>query len=202
MSNSNERCRNWAFIIYPDSMPANYIDILRSLMVQACISPLHAPADDLKPHYHVVLLFGSVKSYEQILSITELFSGTVPIPVHDIRQYVRYLIHADNPEKEQFSGMEQIQTFGGLDVGKYFSMSQINKRDIFREIMGFIKDNPFIMYCDLIDYCLTDRLDWLELLQSNLAVNKVITEYLWSWQKKNARRAYDEKTRRGFESDE
>ena len=119
MSNSNDRCRNWAFILYPDSSPSNYIDILRSLMVQACISPLHAPTDDLKPHYHVVLLFGSVKSYEQVLSITKLFNGSFPIPVHDIRQYVRYLIHADNPEKEQFSGMEQIQTFGGLDVGKY-----------------------------------------------------------------------------------
>ena len=202
MINSNDRCRNWAFILYPDSAPSNYIDILRSLMVQACISPLHAPADDLKSHYHAVLLFGSVKSYEQVLSITKLFNGTFPIPVHDIRQYVRYLIHADNPEKEQFSGMEQIQTFGGLDVGKYFSMSQINKRDIFREIMGFIKDNPFIMYCDLIDYCLTERLDWLELLQSNLAVNKVITEYLWSWQKKNGRRPYDEMTRRGIESNE
>ena len=81
-------------------------------------------------------------------------------------------------------------------------MSQINKRDIFREIMGFIRDNPFIMYCDLIDYCLIERLDWLELLQSNLAVNKVITEYLWSWQKKNGRRPYDEMTRRGIESNE
>lgn len=65
MSNSNERCRNWAFIIYPDSMPANSIDILRSLMVQACVSPLHSPADGLKEHYHVVLLFSTVKSYEQ-----------------------------------------------------------------------------------------------------------------------------------------
>lgn len=202
MSNSNERYRNWSFIIYPDSMPANYIDILRSLMIQACISPLHSPADDLKEHYHVVLLFGSVKSYEQVLSITKLFNGSFPIPVHDIRRYVRYLIHIDNPEKEQFSGMEQIQAFGGLDVGKYFSMSQINKRDISREIMGFIKDNPSIMYCDLIDYCLNERLDWLELLQSNLAVNKVITEYLWSWQKKISRRLIVEKTHGGFETDE
>ena len=202
MSNSNDRCRNWAFILYPDSAPSNYIDILRSLMVQACISPLHAPADDLKSHYHVVLLFGSVKSYEQVLSVTKLFNGSFPIPVHDIRQYVRYLIHADNPEKEQFSGMEQIQTFGGLDVFNYFSMSQIYNRDIFRDIMGSIKDNPSIMYCDLIDYCLTERLDWLELLQSNLAVNKVITEYLRSWQRKISRRLIDEKTHRGFESDE
>ena len=95
----------------------------------------------------------------------------------------RYLIHADNPDKEQFQPSD-IVSFGGFVTDKFFSLSSVDKQDLFKQLMQFIRDNPGICYCDLVDLCLDTNPDWLYLLQTNLAVNKVVTEYLYSRSKK------------------
>lgn len=182
MSRIDNRCCNWAFILYPDSAPVNFDELLRSMMVAGCYSPLHSPSD-AKPHYHVVLSYSSKKSYEQVLKAAELFHGTRPEPIHDCRQYVRYLIHADNPDKQQFNESDII-TFGGFDVSKYFSATSLQKKAVFADIMAFVRDNPCIYYCDLVNYCIDFQPEWLYMLQTNLAVNKVISEYLYSYRKK------------------
>lgn len=179
---TDDRSRNWCFILYPDSAPAEWDLILRESMVAGCYSPLHAPADS-KPHIHCILSFTSKKSKSQVQAITQSLNATQPFVVHDLRQMTRYLIHADNPDKEQFQPSD-IVSFGGFVADKYFSLSSFDKQDLFKELMQFIRDNPDICYCDLVDICLDTNPDWLYLLQTNLAVNKVITEYLYSRSKK------------------
>ena len=39
--NNSKRTRNYAPIIYPDSAPENWLDILSDFHVQAFVSPLH-----------------------------------------------------------------------------------------------------------------------------------------------------------------
>ena len=179
---TDDRSRNWCFILYPDSAPAEWDLILRESMVAGCYSPLHAPADS-KPHRHCILSFTSKKSKSQVQAITQSLNATQPFVVHDLRQMTRYLIHADNPDKEQFQPSD-IVSFGGFVIDKFFSLSSVDKQDLFKQLMQFIRDNPGIYYCDLVDICLDTNPDWLYLLETNLAVNKVVTEYLYSWNKK------------------
>ena len=57
------RARAWTFIVYPDSAPTNWRDILDSKCIPWVESPLHDPDPDAPPeearkkHYHVSLEF-------------------------------------------------------------------------------------------------------------------------------------------------
>ena len=53
----DERKRNYATLVYPDSAPENWQEILSELKVPVFISPLHdkdvnADGKPKKPHYH------------------------------------------------------------------------------------------------------------------------------------------------------
>ena len=53
--------RSWAFVMYPDSMPDNWEEIISSTGLPMAISPLHDkdinPTGEIKkPHYHVFTL--------------------------------------------------------------------------------------------------------------------------------------------------
>ena len=55
------RTRNYATIVYPESAPKNWLDILREMKFNVLVSPLHDkdvnPEDGeiKKAHYHVLL---------------------------------------------------------------------------------------------------------------------------------------------------
>ena len=64
-----QRTRNFATVVYPESAPSDWIDKLDQLHVAALISPLHdkdtnPSGEPKKPHYHVLLMFEGVKDYE------------------------------------------------------------------------------------------------------------------------------------------
>ncbi|MDF9633724.1 Rep family protein, partial [Bacillus cereus] len=75
-SNSkDERTRNWTFIVYPESTPENWREIINDLHTPWIESPLHDkdvnPDGEIKkPHWHVTMMFSNKKSYEQIREIT------------------------------------------------------------------------------------------------------------------------------------
>ena len=54
--------RNWAFIVYPDSLPVNYEEIITNTGLPMAFSPLHdkdlnATGEAKKPHYHVICYY-------------------------------------------------------------------------------------------------------------------------------------------------
>ena len=74
------RQRTYATIVYPDSAPNDWQDILASLCIPAFISPLHdkdtnPTGEPKKPHYHVLLMFDGKKSSAQVDDIRKTFGG-------------------------------------------------------------------------------------------------------------------------------
>ena len=117
------RTRNFAFLVYPESAPPNWLEILDDAHCPAFVSPLHdrdinPDGDPKKPHYHVMLIFDSVKTIAQAQEIRDSIAGVGWEKIASQRGYIRYLCHLDNPEKAQYS-QDDIKCFGGLD---YFSM--------------------------------------------------------------------------------
>lgn len=56
---SKVRTRNFATVVYPESAPADWLDIINDLHIPCFVSPLHdqdldAKGKPKKPHYHVV----------------------------------------------------------------------------------------------------------------------------------------------------
>lgn len=63
------RSNKWAFLIYEESVPENYLEILESIHVPFVLSPWHnididsSTAEIKKSHKHGALFFESLKSY-------------------------------------------------------------------------------------------------------------------------------------------
>lgn len=132
-----KRFRNWACLIYPDSqdLKENWRQIISDACVNAFLSPLHdkdvyesdLPEDDpesgdfkhkagdlKKPHYHLLVCYEGVKTYEQVKTFFESFGG-VGCKVMDSKVgAARYLCHMDHPDKARYSE-EDVTSFGHED---------------------------------------------------------------------------------------
>ena len=94
------RTRNFATIVYEDSAPANWKEILAQTFVPAFISPYHdrdinPDGTPKKSHWHVLICFDSTKTLEQARDIFNLINGVGCEKVNSIRGYARYLCHLD-----------------------------------------------------------------------------------------------------------
>ena len=177
------RAKDWTFIVYPESAPADWRGILADkLQVKAIISPLHDEdvLDDVeqtpkKAHYHVILRFDSKKSFAQIKEITDLLNQPIPQKIKSIEGAVRYLIHADSPDKAQYNQAD-IQVIGNIDLDRYFKKTAIQKDELTAEIMDYICDNDITELADLLDYCRCENIEWFRHLCSNAyLIDKYIT---------------------------
>lgn len=172
----DERTRNWTFIVYPDSAPENWIEILSEEQVPFVISPLHdkdvnADGEVKKPHWHVMLMFSSKKSLAQIQEITQKINSPIPQKVNDVKAMSRYFLHLDNPEKYQYR-KEDLKVYGGVNVDKYLTSVSEQKDERYqgiREMCQFVDDNGIIEFSDLMAYAMSNRDDWFALLCDNSA---------------------------------
>ena len=182
------RARNFATVVYPESAPENWLEIVAGHFVPAFISPLHdsdinPDGEPKKPHYHVVLMFEGKKSLEQIRDITLSFGGVGCEIVQSIRGYARYLCHLDNPEKAQYSP-EDVMVFCGADYTSTIGLV-IDKYKAVREMIAFCKEQGVESFSELLEYSSEERFDWFRVLCDNGTV--VMKEYLQSKSWSNTR---------------
>lgn len=167
-----EKERIWTFIMYPDSLPENYLEILQETGLEIAISPLHdrdinVDETQKKPHYHVVLFFRGPTTYNRVEKITKMLNATIPKRVMSAVGIIRYLTHKDNPEKAQYNE-EDIRTLNGLDLKDIVGITQTQKEILKREIIKLIREYNIEEYCDLYDYCLVNKLkEFMEIISQN-----------------------------------
>lgn len=186
-----QRKRNWAFIVYPESAADDWCALLHSQLVPGYISPLHdrdlnADGTPKKPHYHVILTFRGLKSYAQVEEITDLVHGTIPIPCKDLRAYARYLCHLDNPEKAQYEPCGVVE-LGGTD---YLSTvkSAADTDSAVGEMMDWCIENGCYSFYRLSNYARSERTDWFRVLTSQRTVFLVAWLKSMQWEMNADRR--------------
>lgn len=175
------RTRNYATVLYPESAPENWKEILTDLLIPCFVSPLHNadtnPTGEVKKeHYHILFMFDGVKTIEQAQEICKLVGGVGCEVVKSIRGYARYLCHLDNPDKAQYN-VEDVICLCGADYYKTIGLS-VDKYQAITEIMDFIDDNAITSYRDLLQYCRREKRDWFRVLCDNGTY--VILEYIKS----------------------
>lgn len=178
-----ERSYNWATILYPESCVENLDDALRELLVPCALSPLHDQdvqedtGELKKPHYHLVLHYGSLKSQAQVRKDV-LQLGAVGVErVRDLRVYVRYLAHMDNPDKAQYDARD-IKAFNSFDVEKHLNGDKkISTDEGFAALVAISLEYGFTNYDQLIIYCLKND---AELLPSCRKSAYALTSFLRS----------------------
>ena len=175
------RVRNYATVVYPESVVDNWIDILSDLHIPVFISPLHdkdtnPTGEPKKAHYHVVFMFEGKKSIEQIKAITDEIGAVGQEPISSIRGYARYLCHLDNPEKAQYN-QSDVRCLSGADYSAVIGLTT-DKYKAIREMMQFCKEYNIYSYADLLELASEEHCDWFRVLCDNGTM--VMMEYLKS----------------------
>lgn len=181
---SNEsRTRNYATVVYPESAPSEWQRILDDTRIPAIISPIHdrdinqtAEKTPKKAHYHVIVMFSSVKTKAQAKAIFDQIGGVGCEAVQSIRGYARYLCHLDNPDKAQYDQAE-VCCLNGAD---YYGAIEIatDKYKAISEMMDFCDDHGIISFYELMQYARKNRIDWFRVLCDSSTM--VMKEYLKS----------------------
>ena len=149
------RTRNYATIVYPESAPSDWQEILSNHHIPAFISPLHdndvnPTGEPKKPHYHVILAFEGVKTWEQAKSIFDSLNGVGCEAINSLRGYARYLCHLDNPEKHQYL-VEDVRSLCGADYSSTIGLAT-DKYKAISEIIDFCVDENIISFAYLLEY--------------------------------------------------
>lgn len=148
--------RNWAFVVYPESAPSDWIEQLQQRGVVGAISPLHdkdlnATGEPKKAHWHVIVTYEGPTAQSVVERLTELLNAPKPIPLEQVRGYYRYLTHKDNPEKFQYDEKD-IQTLNGFDIRGFVEMTKSEVNAKIRIIQALIQTLDILEYADLLDY--------------------------------------------------
>lgn len=180
-SNGKGRTRNYATVVYPDSAPDEWQEILSQQFVPAFISPLHdkdtnPTGEEKKAHYHVVIMFEGPKTKEQAQEVFTLINGVGCEKVNSLRGYARYLCHMDNPKKYQYP-QEDVRCLCGSDYSSTIGLPT-DKYKAIGEMIDYCEDNNIVSYSDLLMYCRNEHFDWFRVLCDNGTV--VVREYLKS----------------------
>lgn len=177
----DNRTRNYATVVYPESAPEGWQSILAEQFVPAFVSPLHDKdinpgGEPKKPHHHVILMYDNKKTPEQARELFEKIGGVGCETVQSVRGYARYLCHLDNPEKAQYNP-EDVRAFCGADYTGVCSLV-LDKYKAIDEMMDFCDEYGIVSYRDLMQYCRKERRDWFRVLCDNGTY--VMLEYLKS----------------------
>ena len=155
MATKNVKKRNWAFVLYPESAPVDWVEQLKQGGLKCAISPLHdkdvnPDKTPKKAHYHVIVCYEGPTTYNNVKRLTESLNQPIPQPLEQVRGYYRYLTHEDNPEKFQYSKAD-IQTINGFDIREYVELTRTDVIRLMKEVQQFIRDNDITEYARLMD---------------------------------------------------
>lgn len=163
------RTRNWTFIVYPDSAPELWRSILDDYHVSWIESELHdkdinPDGTPKKPHWHVLMLFDGVQSFEQVEEISSKVNSARPEKVKSVKGLIRYFGHLDNPEKYQY-GLSGIICHQGADIGEILLPSFMDKLNLTNEILDFIDENNIKYFNQVLNYARKNKFDtWFAFL--------------------------------------
>lgn len=192
-----KRSNKWAFLIYQESAPENYLDILEELHIPFVLSPWHdrdvskSTGEFKKAHKHGALFFDSLKSYEQVSGLLQEKLNAPPHVevVMSPKGMFDYFTHAENPEKTLYD-VNDIEAGCGFELERF--LLEQNLENFLSEVIDIIEESHFVEFEDLVRFARKENP-----LLLNLIINKTyfFAKYL------DSRRFNHEKIRKGREND-
>ena len=174
--------RSWAFVMYPDSMPDNWEEIISSTGLPMAISPLHDkdvnPTGEIKkPHYHVICYYENSTTYNNVkTNVCDLLNATIPQKLESIRGMFRYHIHIDNPEKFQYDDRDR-KLYNGFDIDLANKLTRSETLKLLLQVYTFCNDNNICEYSDLVNTLKdADMIQMLDVITFNTLPIKTFLE--------------------------
>ena len=164
-----KRSNKWAFLLYQESAPEHYLDVLENMHIPFVLSPWHdkdinkETGEFKKAHKHGALYFDSLKSYSQV---SELLAKNLNTPAHvepvmSPKGMYDYFTHAENPEKTLYD-INKIETGCGFDLDKFLINN--NSDEFLSMVIDIIEERNFIEFNNLVRYARTENPLLLDLI--------------------------------------
>lgn len=181
MNSKTAKARNFAFILYPESIPENFGECLAKLGVPMAVSPLHDSDEternfgDMseaekaiiqnggkiykKEHYHVLYIARNPVTIESVRKKIKRVLGVNSVShveiVDSVEYYFQYLTHesadALNKNKHKYD-KKDIEFINDFDIERYVTFDENEKREIFNLILNLIRKFKIENIVDLTDF--------------------------------------------------
>ena len=160
---SGRRTRNYAFVLYKDSAPGNWMQVLEDTHVPMFVSPYHdkdknPDGTQKKPHWHILVMFQSVKTKKQFEELRDRVAGVGVEEVASVRGYARYLCHLDNPEKAQYEKSD-VAALSGADYDAVVHLPTDDTKTVM-DMMRYCRANHVTSFAEFCDMCSVNNQDW------------------------------------------
>lgn len=150
-----KRSNKWAFLIYKESAPKDYLDVLDEIHVPFILSPWHdkdinrSTGEFKKAHKHGALFFETLKSYSQV---SELLQEKLNTPAHievvmSPKGMYDYFTHAENPEKTLYN-IDDIEAGAGFNLDKF--LAEQSSDEFLNKVIDLIEDNDITEFEELV----------------------------------------------------
>ena len=169
------RHRNWGLIVYSESAPENWRDILKEEGVPFAYI-LHDKDTKIdengevvlkKPHYHIILKYRNQKSYQQMMVLTGRLRALNPMRIESLVGYARDFLHLDEESKYQFKyHISEVHVFRGFDFQDLVKPNKTELHDILRDIRSIIRNEGITEIKVLYDYLDEINHDYSRVLDS------------------------------------
>ena len=173
--------RNFAFILYPESVPEDWKEKLSELNIPMAISPLHDkdPRENINPfdlteeetkllnenklykkaHWHVMYCAPNPVTVDGVRNKVKRCLGDNTIShveiVDSVEGYYKYLTHessdAIKKNKPKYDSKEIIR-LSNFDIDRYITLDDAEKKELFNAITKVIIANKLENIFDLSDY--------------------------------------------------
>lgn len=184
---TDNRTPNWSCIVYPDSLPVDWISQVEETGVEVCVSPLHdcdvwTHKDEMedpkhvegqpkKPHRHVVIMYGksNKKSIDQVKEDFGFLNGTKFKKVKSLIGMIQYLDHRFCTTKHHYDERD-VQAFNGFDYEEVVNAPTDKQiRMVLREIRLFVRSEGIYDFCVLQDYVDDNEelIIWSKVIEAN-----------------------------------
>lgn len=165
----DKRSNKWAFLLYQESVPDNYLEILEKMHIPFVLSPWHdkdinkETGEFKKAHKHGALYFDSLKSYSQV---SELLSENLNTPSHveiimSPKGMYDYFTHAENSEKTLYD-INDIESGCGFELEKFIIDNNYNEH--LSLAIDIIEKYNFFEFRNLVLYVRTKEPKLLNLI--------------------------------------
>lgn len=166
---NNKKFRNWAFILYEDSAPPNWRQLIIKSGVPTACSPWHnldinELGENLKPHKHCIVAFKGPTTQANVkFLMTDPLNATRPEPVASIRGYYNYFTHEHETDKAVYSALD-VEVFNGFDIERFDVEDKIPPSTITAELCALIIDNNVTNFTDLFQIALNLGSEYIDIL--------------------------------------
>lgn len=186
---AGKRARAWWGVLYPESAPENWQQLIRDALVETLISPLHdkdvlPTGETKKEHYHVLISFKNPVTREKAADLMEGWGCVVqrhwPKPgdpdkfkVNDFKQAARYLCHLDQPDKHRYE-VSNVISIGAIDYPALV-MSSADEDAVLDEVFDAMDTYFLDSYPKVVRYAKQYHPEWKSIIYRKYS--RSIAEY-------------------------